>query len=79
MTQIAKIRRYIKDFDFNGLFEELGWDRFNRSLSITVDDRQFALTGVRKMQRAVAKTAHENLVIISDASQTRIGVDSQDD
>jgi len=96
MTQIVKIRRYIKDFDFNGLFEELGWDRFNRSLSITVDDRQFALTGVRekrgfqvfhylipdgetfpssatmtKMQRAVAKTAHENLVIISDASQTR--------
>ena len=96
MTDIAGIRRLIKDFNFDGLFEELGWDRFRRDLPVVVDDIEYRLTGVRekrgfqvfhylvpagdtfptsatmtKIQRAVAKTAHENIVIISDQSQTR--------
>lgn len=96
MTDIAKIRRLIQAFDFDGLFEELGWDRFKRSLPVAVDGMQCELTGVRekrgfqvfhylvpegedfptaatmtKVQRAVAATAHENIVIFSDAKQTR--------
>ena len=88
MTDTAKIRRLIKDFNFESLFEELGWDRFKRELPIAVDEVQYSLTGVRekrgfqvfhylvpkgesfptaatmtKIQRAVAKTAHENIVI----------------
>ncbi len=96
MTDTSKIRRLIKDFNFDSLFEELGWDRFKRELPIVVDDVEYGLTGVRekrgfqvfhylvpagepfpsaavmtKVQRAVAKTAHENIVIFSDEAQTR--------
>ena len=44
MTDIAKIRRLIKDFSFDSLFEELGWDRFNRELPIFVDEVEYMLT-----------------------------------
>jgi hypothetical protein len=96
MIDIARIRRLIKSFDFDGLFEELGWDRFRRSLPIVVDGIEYQLTGIRekrgfqvfhylvpsgsefptsevmtKIQRAVAKSAHENIVVFSDESKTR--------
>ncbi len=96
MTDIPKIRRLIKDFNFEGMFEELGWDRFRRELPVVVDEREYKLNGVRekkgvqvfhylvpvadefpsaatmtKIQRAVAKTAHENIVIFSNESKTR--------
>jgi hypothetical protein len=96
MIDIARIRRLIKGFDFDGLFEELGWDRFRRALPIVVDGIEYQLTGVRekrgfqvfhylvpsgqefptsevmtKIQRAVAKSAHENIVVFSDESKTR--------
>ncbi|MEZ6081638.1 MAG: hypothetical protein R3C56_40000 [Pirellulaceae bacterium] len=96
MIEIARIRRLIKDFDFDGLFEELGWDRFRRDLPVVVDEVEYRLTGVRekrgfqvfhylvpsgsefptaaimtKIQRAVAKTAHENIVVFSDEAKTR--------
>ena len=38
MIDIARIRRLIKGFDFDGLFEELGWDRFRRVLPVVVDE-----------------------------------------
>jgi hypothetical protein len=96
MIDIARIRRLIKSFDFDGLFEELGWDRFRRALPIVVDGIEYQLTGIRekrgfqvfhylvpngkefptsdvmtKIQRAVAKSAHENIVVFSDESKTR--------
>ena len=96
MIDIARIRRLIKGFDFDGLFEELGWDRFRRALPIVVDGIEYQLTGIRekrgfqvfhylvpsgqefptsevmtKIQRAVAKSAHENIVVFSDESKTR--------
>lgn len=96
MIDIARIRRLIKGFDFDGLFEELGWDRFRRALPIVVDGIEYQLTGIRekrgfqvfhylvpsgqefptsevmtKIQRAVAKSAHENIVVFADESKTR--------
>lgn len=96
MIDIAKLRRLIKDFNFNGLFEELGWDRFRRDFPVVVDEVEYRLTGVRekrgfqvfhylvlagaefpsaatmtKVQRSVARSAHENIVIFSDAGKTR--------
>lgn len=96
MIDIARIRRLIKDFNFDGLFEELGWDRFRRDLPVVVDGIEFCLAGVRekrgfqvfhylvpsgdefpsaatmtKVQRAVAKSAHENIVVFSDEPKTR--------
>ncbi len=96
MIDIARIRRLIKGFDFDGLFEELGWDRFRRVLPVVVDEVEYRLTGIRekrgfqvfhylvpsgsafptsevmtKVQRAVAKSAHENIVVFSDEAKTR--------
>ena len=96
MIDIARIRRLIKGFDFDGLFEELGWDRFRRVLPVVVDEVEYRLTGIRekrgfqvfhylvpsgsafptsevmtKVQRAVAKRAHENIVVFSDEAKTR--------
>ncbi|MFN7874411.1 MAG: Eco57I restriction-modification methylase domain-containing protein [Pirellula sp.] len=96
MIDIARIRRLIKGFDFDGLFEELGWDRFRRTLPTVVDGIEYQLTGIRekrgfqvfhylvpngkefptsevmtKIQRAVAKSAHENIVVFSDESKSQ--------
>lgn len=37
---------YIKDFDFETLFNELGWDTFNNQLPVAVNDDAFMLRGV---------------------------------
>lgn len=37
---------YIKDFDFETLFNELGWDTFNNQLPVAVNDDAFMLKGV---------------------------------
>jgi hypothetical protein len=37
---------YIKDFDFETLFNELGWDAFNNQLPVAVNDDAFMLKGV---------------------------------
>jgi hypothetical protein len=96
MIDIARIRRLVKSFDFDGLFEELGWDRFRRELPVVVDGTEYQLTGIRekrgfqvfhylvptgcefptselmtKIQRSVARSAHENIVVFSDESRTR--------
>ena len=96
MIDIARIRRLIKGFDFDGLFEELGWDRFRRVLPVVVDEVEYRLTGIRekrgfqvfhylvpsgssfppaatmtKIQRAVTKSAHQNIVVVSDQAKTR--------
>jgi len=39
-------RRYLRDFDFKPLFNELGWDRHNQGLTVDVKDITFQLEGV---------------------------------
>lgn len=37
---------FIQSFDFETLFNELGWDRFTNHISIAVDDKTFMLKGI---------------------------------
>lgn len=41
-----KFSEYIKNFDFPNLFNELGWDNFNNSLPVAVNDDAFMLKGI---------------------------------
>ncbi|MCK5743071.1 MAG: hypothetical protein KAH48_12730, partial [Chlorobi bacterium] len=45
MKKIA-FSEYIKSFDFKTLFNELGWDNFNNSSQIIVDDELYTLEGI---------------------------------
>jgi len=38
--------QYIKDFDFEQLFNDLGWDNFNNQLPVAVNEDIFALNGI---------------------------------
>ncbi|MBM4147202.1 MAG: SAM-dependent methyltransferase [Nitrospira sp.] len=51
----AKTRQYIKEFDFKKLFiEELGWDRCNNKLDISLDGIAFDLSAVAEKHGMVA-------------------------
>ena len=90
------IRRCIKHFEFDKLFNHLGWDHHRATLTVAVDGQQFTLNAIahkkgfqvyecrilggqpfptsatcNKIQRQVAKSAHENLIIFTDEAQTR--------
>ena len=91
----ARARKFLRDFNFAGLFvEQLGWDKHRATLSIPIDNRTFELSAVaekrgmaafvcecdgalpdynvrRKIERQVAKSAHEHFIIFSDAGKTR--------
>ncbi|MHB9044307.1 MAG: DNA methyltransferase [Pirellulales bacterium] len=42
----ARVRKYLKDFDFEPLFiEELGWDRHAANLELTINGQQYPLRG----------------------------------
>jgi hypothetical protein len=93
----ARVRDYLRTFDFRNLFiEELGWNRpAGRVLDVEIDGRNFRLDpaaeklGVqificaagpdgaipdyatqRKIEKAVAKLAHEHLIIFTDKAKT---------
>ena len=43
----AKVRKYLKTFDFEPLFiEELGWDRYAASVEVTTNDEHYQLRGL---------------------------------
>ena len=41
-----KFSQYIRSFDFNKLFIDLGWDNYKNTISIAVDDEAFVLNGI---------------------------------
>jgi len=88
----ARVRRYLKAFDFVPLFiEELGWDHHRGSLPVEIKEETFTLKGVaqkrgmvaymcqcasippyrdrRKIERKVARSVHEHLVIYIDGAR----------
>lgn len=95
VTDDARARKLLRDFNFPALFvEELGWDKHKATLSIPIADKTFELAAVaekrgmaafvcecdgalpdynarRKIERQVAKSAHEHFIIFIDASKTR--------
>ena len=47
VLDVNRVRNYLKNFQFEPLFiEELGWDRLNSLLEISVDNRSFNLSAV---------------------------------
>jgi hypothetical protein len=94
---LARVRNYLRKFDFKTLFvEELGWDRHRmQPLNIEVDGNTYTLNALvekrglvtflcdpdlegripnysirRKIEKQVAKTVHEHLIIYSDTART---------
>ena len=52
---VSRVRRLLRSFDFSRLFaEELGWDRYTSSLSVTVDGRDYSLEAVAEKRGLVA-------------------------
>jgi len=96
MINLDRTRTLLQNFDFKTLFiEELGWDRHDASLEISVEEKSYTLTAIaekrglgafvftspgdhhfpdyalrRKIERQVAKSVHEHLIIYIDTSQT---------
>ena len=57
MLDTARVRRYLKEFDFEFLFiEELGWDNYTTSLDVEVDEQRFTLQAVGEKRGVVAFT-----------------------
>ncbi|MCB8987559.1 MAG: Eco57I restriction-modification methylase domain-containing protein [Ardenticatenaceae bacterium] len=52
-------RRYLRQFDFRSLFvEELGWDNYQISLTISVDDNHYVLQGAAEKRGMVVLVAY---------------------
>ena len=57
MPSAAALKQYLKDFNFKLLFiKELGWDRHEASLDVTVEGKSYQLTGVAHKRGMVALT-----------------------
>jgi methylase of polypeptide subunit release factors len=55
MLDSNRLRRCVKDFDFENLFiEELGWDHHTQSLDVTIDDQTFMLSAVAQKRGVIA-------------------------
>ena len=93
---INQTHHYLQDSEFEPLFvEELGWEYHTQSLTVTVDDTEYALSAIaekrgmvvfhctatdgkpmpdyatrRAIQRQVAKSVHEHVIIYTDAAKT---------
>ena len=93
---INQTYHYLQDSEFEPLFvEELGWEYHTQSLTVTVDDTEYALSAIaekrgmvvfhctatdgkpvpdyatrRAIQRQVAKSVHEHVIIYTDAAKT---------
>jgi hypothetical protein len=53
----TRVRRCLREFDFKTLFiEELGWDRQNTLLDVSVDGQTFQLTAIAEKRGMVALT-----------------------
>ncbi len=53
----ARVRRYLKGFDFESLFiEELGWGHYTTSLDVEVVEQRFTLQAVAEKRGVVAFT-----------------------
>jgi Eco57I restriction endonuclease. len=96
MINLDRTRTLLQNFDFKTLFiEELGWDRHDATLEISVEEKSYTLTAIaekrglgvfvftspgdhhfpdyalrRKIERQVARSVHEHLVIYIDTSLT---------
>ena len=44
-------RQYLKESDFEPLFNELGWDNHTQTLPITVDETEYTLTAIAPKTR----------------------------
>jgi hypothetical protein len=59
MLDVARVRRHLKEFDFESLFiEELGWDNYSTNLDVEIDagKGRFALQAVAEKRGVVAFT-----------------------
>ena len=95
-----RTRQLLKDFDFESLLVDLGWDRYSGEVKTEirekgVDESEYLLKGIaekrgmavflcsvgtdesmpdyatrRKIQREVAKSVYEHLIIYTDAEET---------
>ena len=91
-----EISQYLKESEFENLFNELGWNNHTQTLNVTVDETEYTLTAItqkcgmvffecptartdghiperktrEKIQRQVAKSSYENLIIYTDAEKT---------
>ncbi|MCA9874872.1 MAG: hypothetical protein KC441_14475, partial [Anaerolineales bacterium] len=55
----TRARRYLQHFDFRSLFvEELGWDNYHISLTISVDDNDYVLQGAAEKRNMVVLVAY---------------------
>ena len=52
---VARIRKYLKDFDLRGLFLDLGWDRpESKTLAVMVEERELCLSAIAQKRGMVA-------------------------
>ena len=57
MLDIVKVRQSLKDYNFRSLFiEELGWDRYDVGLNVSVDGHNFSLKAVAEKRGMVVFT-----------------------
>ncbi|MBU1662787.1 MAG: Eco57I restriction-modification methylase domain-containing protein, partial [Chloroflexi bacterium] len=51
----VRVRRFLRDFAFEDLFiDELGWDVYNETLTMSVDEREYTLAAVAEKRNVVA-------------------------
>ncbi|GAG14608.1 unnamed protein product, partial [marine sediment metagenome] len=54
-TEIGRIKKHLKGFDFDSLFvEELGWDNHDSTLDVTIDGKTFRLSALAHKRGMVA-------------------------
>ncbi len=51
---LPEIRQHLKAFDFERLFNELGWDAHAQTLTVTVDETDYQLTAIAQKRGLVA-------------------------
>ena len=53
MLNVRETHQYLKDSDFETLFNELGWDNHTQTLSVTVDETEYQLTAIAQKRGMV--------------------------
>jgi hypothetical protein len=74
MIDIARIRRLIKGFDLDSLFEELGWAQFRRDVPVFVDTIEYRLKEIRdkKGVKIFHYFVNESAVFLTSAVMAKI-------
>ena len=53
MLNVRETRQYLKESDFETLFNELGWDNHAQTLPVTVDETEYQLTAIAQKRGMV--------------------------